>query len=139
MKVAAFSLIILAVLIAIVPIFSDCQSHGRMITLADGREIPMKCHWSGRAELGLGLPLLAVGVTMLFSRRKESRRNLGIVGVTLGVVTILLPTILIGVCGMPDMPCHAIMQPALVLMGSLVIGISLAVAILNWRREQETA
>jgi len=139
MKVAAFSLIILAVLIAIVPIFSDCQSHGRMITLADGREIPMKCHWSGRAELGLGLPLLAVGVTMLFSRRKESRRNLGIVGVTLGVVTILLPTVLIGVCGMPDMPCHAIMQPALVLMGSLVIGISLAVAILNWRREQETA
>jgi len=139
MKVAALSLIILALLIAIVPIFSDCLSAGRMLTLADGREIPMKCHWTGRAELGLGLPLLAVGLTMFFSRRKESKRNLGIVGVTLGVVTILLPTVLIGVCGMPDMPCHAIMQPALTLMGILVIGISLAVVILNWRREQETA
>ena len=139
MKVAAFSLIILAVLIAIVPIFSDCQSHGRMITLADGREIPMKCHWSGRAELGLGLPLLTVGLAMVFSRRKESLRNLGIVGITLGIVTILLPTILIGVCGSPDMPCHSIMMPALVLMGILVAGISLAVAIMNWRPEQETA
>jgi hypothetical protein len=139
MKVAAISLVLLAVLIAIVPIFSDCLSAGRMLTLADGREIPMKCHWTGRAELGLGLPLLAVGLTMFFSRRKESYRNLGIVGVMLGVVTILLPTTLIGVCGSPDMPCHSIMQPALTLMGILVIGISLAAVILNWRREQETA
>lgn len=139
MKVAAVLLIILAVLIAIVPIFSDCLSAGRMLTLADGREIPMKCHWTGRAELGLGLPLLAVGLTMLFSRRKESLRNLGIVGITLGIVTILLPTVLIGVCGSPDMPCNSTMRPALVLMGILVAAISLAVAILNWRPEQETA
>ena len=117
MKVAATSLIILAVLIAIVPIFSDCVSAGRMLTLDNGREIPMKCHWTGRAELGLGLPLLTVGLTLFFSRRRESYRTLGLVGISLGIVTILLPTALIGVCGMPDMPCHSIMQPALILMG----------------------
>jgi hypothetical protein len=139
MKVAATALVVLAVLIAVVPMFSDCVSAGRMLTLADGREIPMKCHWTGRAELGLGLPLLAVGLTMMFSRRRESYRNLGIVGITLGVVAILLPTALIGVCGSPDMPCNSIMKPALVFMGILVIGISLAVVILNWRREQEIA
>ena len=139
MKVAAISLIILALLIAIIPIFSDCQAAGRMITLANGKEIPMKCHWTGRAELGLALPLLTVGLTMLFSRRRESFRNLGLVGISLGIVTILLPTVLIGVCGMPDMPCHSIMEPALILMGVLVAGISLAVAARNWRREQEIA
>ena len=139
MKVAAFSLIILAVLIATVPIFTDCQSHGRIITLANGNQIPMKCHWTGRAELGLGLPLLTVGLAMLFSRRKESFRNLGLVGLSLGIVTILLPTVLIGVCGMPDMPCHSILEPALILMGVLVVGISLAVAVSNWRGEQEAA
>jgi hypothetical protein len=139
MKVAATLLIILAVLIAIVPIFSDCVSAGRMLTLADGREIPMKCHWTGRAELGVGLPLLAVGLTMFFSRRRESKRNLGLVGATLGIVTILLPTVLIGVCGSPDMPCHSIMSPALILMGILVMGISLVVTVLNWRQEQEIA
>ena len=139
MKVAAISLIILAVLIAIIPIFSDCQAAGRMITLANGKEIPLKCHWTGRAELGLALPLLTVGLTMLFSRRRESFRNLGLVGISLGIVTILLPTVLIGVCGMPDMPCHSTMEPALILMGVLVAGISLAVAARNWRREQEIA
>ena len=139
MKVAAVSLIILAVLIAIVPIFTDCQSTGRMLTLENGNQIPMKCHWTGRAELGLGLPLLTVGLAMLFSRRRESFRNLGLVGISLGIVTILLPTALIGVCGMPDMTCHSIMQPALILMGVLVVGISLAVAVRNWRGEQETA
>jgi len=139
MKVAATLLIILAVLIAIIPIFSDCVSAGRMLTLADGREIPMKCHWTGRAELGVGLPLLAVGLTMFFSRRRESKRNLGLVGATLGIVTILLPTVLIGVCGSPDMPCHSIMSPALILMGILVMGISLVVTVLNWRQEQEIA
>jgi hypothetical protein len=139
MKVAAAAIVVLAVLIAVVPMFTDCASAGRMLTLADGREIPMKCHWTGRAELGLGLPLLAVGLTMVFSRRKESFRNLGIVGTTLGLVAILLPTTLIGVCGNPDMPCNSIMRPALTLMGVLLVGISLVVVVLNWRREQDIA
>jgi hypothetical protein len=139
MKVAAVVLVILAVLIAVVPIFTDCVSAGRMLTLADGRQIPMKCHWTGRAELGLGLPLLAVGLLLGFSKRKESGRNLGLVGITLGVVAILLPTTLIGVCGNPDMPCNSIMKPALILMGILVVGVSLVVVIRNWRQEQENA
>jgi uncharacterized membrane protein len=139
MKVAATVLVILALLIAVVPIFTDCVSAGRMLTLADGREIPMKCHWTGRAELGLGIPLLAVGLTMVFSRRKESYRNLGLVGITLGAVTILLPTALIVVCGNPDMPCNSIMKPALTFMGILVIGTSLVVVIRNWRQEQDIA
>jgi hypothetical protein len=139
MKVAATVLVVLALLIAVVPIFTDCVSAGRMLTLADGREIPMKCHWTGRAELGLGIPLLAVGLTMVFSRRKESYRNLGLVGITLGAVTILLPTALIGVCGNPDMPCNSIMKPALTFMGILVIGTSLVVVIRNWRQEQDIA
>jgi hypothetical protein len=139
MKVAASTIAILAVLIAVVPMFTDCASAGRMLTLADGREIPMKCHWTGRAELGLGLPLLAVGLTMVASRRRETQRNLGLVGITLGIVAILLPTTLIGVCGNPDMPCNSIMKPALILMGILVVGVSLAVVIRNWRRGQEIA
>ena len=139
MKVAATAIAILAVLIAVVPMFSDCSAAGRMLTLADGREIPMKCHWTGRAELGLGLPLLGLGLLMGFSNRKESRRSLGLLGIALGVVVILLPTALIGVCANPEMHCHSIMQPALILMGVLVVGTSLAVVISNWRGGQEIA
>jgi hypothetical protein len=127
---------LLAVAIAIVPIFTDCESAGRMLTLADGRQTSMKCHWTGRAELGLGLPLFAVGAMMMFSRRKEARRYLGIGGMALGAVAILLPTELIGVCMNPDMPCVSTMKPALVLMGALVIGVSLVTVVLSWRQEE---
>ena len=55
MKVIGGLLIALALLVAIVPMFTDCASQGRSLTLANGREIPMKCHWTGLAELALTL------------------------------------------------------------------------------------
>jgi hypothetical protein len=132
MKVAAAIVVLLAIAIGVVPMFTDCQSAGRALTLADGRQIPMKCHWTGRAELGLSLPLLALGIMMGFSQRKEARRTLGVAGTTLGAVAILLPTELIGVCMNPDMPCVSTMKPALILMGALVIGISVVVVAVSW-------
>lgn len=137
MKVAAGAVVILAIVIAVVPMFTDCHSAGRALTLESGKEIPMKCHWTGRAELGLGLPLAAVGLMMGFSRRKGARRILGITGTTLGAVAILLPTELIGVCMNPDMPCVSTMKPALILAGALVIGVSLGVVVFSWRQEDE--
>ena len=130
MKVLAVSLLILAVLISLVPQFTDCRSQGRALSLADGRSIPMKCHWTARAELVVGVPLFAVGATLLFSRRRETRIALGVLGMILGVFTILLPTALIGVCMSADMLCNSAMKPALILMGSLVVAFSLASTVL---------
>ena len=135
MKVASIAIVVLAILIGVVPIFTDCESAGRMLSLADGRQVSMKCHWTGRAELGLALPLLAVGVMMPFSKSKGSRRILGIAGAALGIATILLPTELIGVCMSPDMPCVSTMKPALLLMGALVVAIGLVTVAFSWGRE----
>jgi len=129
-KVIAVFILTLAVLIAAVPQFTDCQSQGSMLTLQNGKQVPMKCHWTARAELALGIPLFAVGLLMPFSRRKESRRNLGIVGAILGGLAIVVPTTLIGVCANPDMTCNSVMKPALILMGVLVVGASLASVLL---------
>ena len=136
MKVGAVSLVVLAVLISVVPQFTSCESQGRMLTLKDGRQVSMKCNWTARAELGIGLPLIAVGTTMFFSRRKETRRYLGLVGATLGALAILLPTGLIGVCSNPDMTCLSTMKPATILIGAVVVGASLAAVGISLGRDE---
>jgi len=121
MKVVASIIIVLALLIAIVPQFTDCESQGKMLTLESGKQVSMKCHWTARAEIAVGVPLLAVGLLMLLSKRKESTRYLGIVGAVLGLMAVLLPAVLIGVCSNDDMICNSLMDPALILMGVLAI------------------
>jgi len=134
-KVVASIIIILALLIAIVPQFTDCESQGKMLTLESGKQVSMKCHWTARAEIAVGVPLLAVGLLMLLSKRKESIRSLGIVGAVLGLMAILLPGILIGVCSNDDMICNSLMDPALILMGALAIVASGAAVWLSLGRE----
>jgi hypothetical protein len=138
MKVLAVSLAILAILISVVPQFTDCQSQGRALSLANGQQVPMKCHWTAGAEVGVGITTFALGAALFFSRRRETRIVLGILGMFLGVFAILLPTALIGVCMSPEMLCNSLMKPALILTGTLVISISLAVLIISAMQAEQT-
>ena len=119
--------IILALVIGILPAFTDCLSQGRSLELADGKTVPMKCHWTGIAEIGVAIPLGLVGIFDIVSKRKETFTFLSSFGVVLGALAILFPTVLIGVCANPDMLCNMIMRPGLVLSGSLAIAASLVV------------
>lgn len=139
MKIIGGSLIVLALLIGIVPMFSDCTSQGRSLTLANGREIPMKCHWTGLAELALAAPLLVVGALMITSMGAESLRNLSLTGGVAGILVILLPSTLIGVCANPDMRCNALMRPSLILAGSLVVALGVVGALQTLRRKEAAA
>jgi hypothetical protein len=131
MKLLAIFIAILAILISVVPQFTDCESQGRTLTLEDGHQISMKCHWTARAELVAGIPLFAIGAMTYFSRRKETRIVMGVLGSLLGVLVILLPTGLIGVCMNAEMLCNSVMKPFLILTGSLVVAVSLAVIVFS--------
>jgi hypothetical protein len=111
----------LALTIAIVPVFTDCQSQGKQLTLQDGRAVPMKCHWAGLAAIGAAIPLGLVGIFSLRNRSKETSRFLAISGVAAGALAILFPTALIGVCANPMMTCNMIMRPTLVGAGILAM------------------
>jgi hypothetical protein len=121
MKIIGVVLIVLSLIIAIVPMFTDCQSQGRSIVLENGKTVAMKCHWSGRAELVVAVPLLVLGVLDIVNRNLLVLRNLSILGIVLGIFIILIPTNLIGVCISPDMICNSTMRPILILCGILVI------------------
>jgi hypothetical protein len=124
-KTMGILLIVLALVIGIVPLFTDCLAHGRTLTTDTGMSIPMKCHWTALAEIGVAVPLALIGLFNITSKRKETLRTINEIGLALGVMVILYPTVLIGVCANPDMPCRMIELPTLILSGILVIVVGL--------------
>lgn len=138
MRIAAAMVVALALSIAAVPQFTDCHSQGRQLSLANGNTIPMKCHWTAMAEMGMALPLFATGLVMSASRRKETVRTLGLITSVLGVAVLLLPFSLIGVCSNPDMTCNSAMRPFLVLAGSLTVVLGLGAVGMSMARKGET-
>ena len=139
MKIAAAAILILAIVIGVVPQFTDCQSQGRALALTNGKTVPMKCHWTAQAALATTLPLLGLGTVKAVSRRKESRRIISALGVLLGGAVILLPTYLIGVCASADMLCNSVLKPTLILAGTLIVAISLVSWFVSERRPEQIA
>ena len=58
------SIMVIALVIIIVPQFTNCTANGGMVTTAAGKQIPMKCYWTAHAEIAAGVPLLALGLLM---------------------------------------------------------------------------
>ena len=130
-KILGGLIVVLALVVGIAPAFTDCQSQGRALKTDTGKTVPMKCHWTGIAEIGVAVPLVTVGAIMAFNRRKNSLMTLGVLGIVLGGMAIAFPNGLIGVCTMPTMICHSIMKPSLTVFGSLVIVGSLGAMVLS--------
>ncbi len=121
MRVIGAIVVVLALVIGIVPQFTDCLSQGKAITLPNGNALPMKCHWTRQAEVAVAVPLFVVGGLMIFSRRKQTLRALAIVGLALGVAAVLIPAYLIGVCASDEMICSMLMKPTLLFAGALTM------------------
>jgi hypothetical protein len=138
MKVAALGLIALALVVGVVPQFTDCASQGRNLTTTTGMIIPMKCHWTAMAEAALGIALGALGLVMLRTRMEETKRKLNMLGVVLGALVALVPTYIIGVCANASMICNSLMKPTLVMSGLLIMGIC-AVSLVNVVRTSNRA
>ena len=128
-------MVLLALVLAIAPAFTDCESHGKMLTTADGRSVSMKCHWAGIAEVAAALPWGVAGLSVLRRGRKETVRLAAIVGVTAGVAALLLPTVLIGTCGSAMMICNLLMKP--ILLGSGILAIAASAALFFVARDPE--
>ena len=134
MKVVGAILIVLALVVGIVPQFTDCLAQGRAIELPNGNSLPMKCHWTRQAEVAVALPLQVVGVLMLLLRDRKILRILAVVALVLGVSAILIPAYLIGVCAGQEMICNMLMRPTLLFAGILIVATSV-VALVYLRGE----
>ena len=96
---------------------------GKLLDLANGNQVPMKCHWAEQAAVAVCIIILAAAV-MAFAAKKEYKGMMVVTGVA-GVMLFLVFTSLIGVCASPDMRCNttalwAKILAAVVMAASLV-------------------
>jgi hypothetical protein len=159
-KVLALLIIIMGLVIVIVPQYTNCEygadhpatlnmqsavagaveyaSMGGMSASAgESTSVPyrmMKCFWSARAEIIAGVPLVALGVLLFFARRKETIRVIGILTLLLGVLTVVIPTRLVGTCANTAMVCNTEMKPSLLVAGGITVALGVAVLVLGAMR-----
>ena len=81
----------------------------------------MKCHWTGEAELGVGLLIVALGVLLLIFSSKRTRLGLSVAVAFAGIPVLLFPTVLIGGCMMKTMACQSVTFPALIVIGIITV------------------
>lgn len=128
-------LILLGIVIALTGwiIFPVCEVHGLYVETKAGMKLPMPCGYTARAETGIGALIVVTGSLLIFRNSRETRQAVGVFSIALGVLVILFPTLLIGMCRLADHPCRVLTLPALEILGVVVIIIG---GFLFWKRER---
>jgi drug/metabolite transporter (DMT)-like permease len=126
-------LIILGILVVLTPwiLFPVCEVEGMYLKTASGMQQPMKCGWTARAETGMGALIILAGGLLIARGTPETRQAVGVFSIAFGVLVVLFPTVLIGMCALADHPCRQLTLPALEVLGVIVIIIG---AFLLWKR-----
>ncbi|MDR1028006.1 MAG: DUF4418 family protein [Clostridiales Family XIII bacterium] len=98
----------------------------------------MACHWTGRAEIGVGCLIAALGVGLILFPAVRTRLGLSVAILLAGILALLLPSILIGGCAMETMACRRVSFPAITVIGTLtIVGAALNAFLLFRRGERE--
>lgn len=117
-KITGIVIALLGLLTALIPtvIFKVCAA-------MDGKF--MKCHWTSQVEVALGIAVLVLGLLIVLAKENAASSAYAAASAINGVLVFLIPTVVIGVCGSADMPCHSGTKPALIIAGSLIVVVAL--------------
>ncbi|MBR3972410.1 MAG: DUF4418 family protein [Oscillospiraceae bacterium] len=77
---------------------------GKMLDLANGNQVPMKCHWAGQAAVAIAVIILVAAIMALLA--KKEYKGLMVLNAVAGVLLFLVFTSLIGVCANEEMRCN---------------------------------
>ncbi len=122
-KITGILIAILGLLTVLIPtqIFKVCEA-------MDGKF--MKCHWTAQVEVALGIAIIVLGLLIVLSKEKAAASAYSVASAINGVLVIIIPTVVIGVCGSAEMPCNSGTKPALIIAGALTALVGLINAVL---------
>jgi len=89
------------------------------------------CHWSARAEIGVGLLITALGICMLVFTDLKTQQGLAIGVFFAAIVALFIPNTLIGGCSSIAMACHRIAFPALTIESVILLVFSAVIVVLG--------
>ena len=104
------------------------------IALPSGKSIPMRCFYTGRVEVGLGIALMLLGLFLGIFRSKGIRFGLCLAGLFFSLLILAVPTMLVGVCQNPTMACQIGTLPALMVLGGFGVLFFLLMSVAYGRR-----
>lgn len=85
----------------VVPVCTD------MVATASGGQMPMRCHYTFRAQLLFAISSVLAAATLFFVRSSDARKVTGIMLAVLGVMMLILPwSGVSGICRHDHAPCH---------------------------------
>ena len=90
------------------------------------------------ASLIVGIVLALTGIVFIASGNKKTAGIVsGIANVILGIITVGIPTFLIGVCSAPHMHCHMVTRPALIIIGAVAVVTGVVNTVVEFRSSEE--
>lgn len=91
------------------------------VATAAGGTVPMKCHWTFRAEIPVAIVLVLTAAGQFFLKDTEARRLSAVFIMAVAAVGYVLTTnTVIGICSMP-MACHAAANFCRIMLALIVI------------------
>ena len=108
--------ILLGALLSLIPavIFPVCES-----------EKKMSCYYTARAEIGVGIFIIILGIAYILFKSEELRAGISLSIAVSSILIVLLPLKLTGLCKMSDMACRVKTYPALIVL-SVLLAVSAA-------------
>ncbi|MHC1708870.1 MAG: DUF4418 family protein [Methanomassiliicoccales archaeon] len=108
---------------------TDEHPDGLFVTTMSGKQLPMPCGYTARAEIGVGAGVAAVGAMFLFATSLGAIVALGAVSAVMGASAIALPTALTGTCAIESHTCNTLMLPTIALLGIALIAVAIGVVL----------
>lgn len=79
------------------------------------------CYWTARAEMGVGLLIVALGACIIVFTDTKVKLGLYIGTFLSGIIALFIPHTLIGGCASMEMLCHKVAIPALTVESAILL------------------